>query len=203
MARITSRSPPLRLAVFASGEGTTLEAITHACSNGSLVAEVVIVIGNNRDSGALRRARECSLHHVHLSSLTHTNPEELDAAMLEALIHAKAEFVVLAGYMRKVGPRVLAHFDGRIINTHPALLPKFGGAGMYGERVHAAVLAAQETHSGVSIHYVTGGYDTGLVIAQAQVPVLIEDTVATLAERVQAAERTLLVQTLQDITCVI
>jgi len=198
---MVARGSPLRLAVLASGEGMTLEAIANACSSGSLMAEVVVVIGNNRDSGALRRACECSLHHVHLSSLTHTSPEELDAAMLEALVHAKADFVVLAGFMKKVGPQVLAAFDGRIINTHPALLPKFGGPGMYGRRVHEAVLAAQEAHSGVSVHLVTGEYDAGPVIAQVQVPVLAGDTVATLSERVQTAERAFLVQTLQGIAC--
>lgn len=177
----------------------TLEAIANACSSGSLMAEVVVVIGNNRDSVVLRRASERSLHHVHLSNLTHTNTGELDAAMLEALIHAKAEFVVLAGFMKKVGPQVLAAFDGRIINTHPALLPKFGGSGMYGRRVHEAVLAAGEEYSGASVHLVTREYDAGHVIAQVRVPVLAGDTVSTLSERVKTAERALLVQTLQGI----
>jgi phosphoribosylglycinamide formyltransferase-1 len=121
--------------------------------------------------------------------------------MLEALVHAKAELVVLAGFMKKVGPRVLAAFSGRILNTHPALLPKYGGHGMYGRRVHEAVLAALEPNSGVSVHLVTGEYDAGPVIAQVQVPVLAGDTVDTLAERVQTVERTFLIQTLQGIAC--
>jgi phosphoribosylglycinamide formyltransferase-1 len=191
----------LRLAVLASGEGTTLEAIAGACSAGTLEAEIVVVIGNNRDSGALRRARERSLPHAHLSALTHANPDELDVAMLETLVRAKAELVVLAGFMKKVGPRVLAAFDGKIINTHPALLPKYGGQGMYGQRVHEAVLAARETHTGVSVHLVTSEYDAGPVVAQVQVPVFAEDTVTTLSERVQTAERAFLIQTLQGIAC--
>ena len=198
---MATRQSPLRLAILASGEGTTLEAIASACANRELTGEIVVVISNNRDSGALRRARESSLHYVHLSALTHTNPEELDGAMLEALVHAKAELVVLAGFMKKVGPRVLAAFSGRILNTHPALLPKYGGHGMYGRRVHEAVLAALEPNSGVSVHLVTGEYDAGPVIAQVQVPVLAGDTVDTLAERVQTVERTFLIQTLQGIAC--
>jgi phosphoribosylglycinamide formyltransferase 1 len=196
---VTTRESPLRLAVLASGEGMTLEAIADACLGGTLSAQVVVVIGNNRDSGALRRANERSLHHAHLSALTHPNPEELDEAMLETLLSFEAELVVLAGFMKKVGPRVLAAFNGRIINTHPALLPKFGGQGMYGRRVHEAVLAAGEAHSGVSVHLVTGEYDAGSVIAQVQVLVFPEDTVTTLSERIQAAERAFLVRTIQDI----
>jgi phosphoribosylglycinamide formyltransferase 1 len=198
-AHVATRSSPLRLGVLASGEGTTLEALADACLGGTLAAEIVVVIGNNCDSGALRRASERSLRHVHLSALTHTNPAELDQAVLDALVTAKAELVVLAGFMKKVGPRVLAAFEGKIINTHPALLPKFGGPGMYGQRVHEAVLAAGEAQSGVSVHLVTGEYDAGPVIAQLRVPVLSGDTVATLSERVQRAERTFLVQTLQSI----
>jgi len=198
---VTTRESPLRLGVLASGEGTTLEAIADACSNATLAAEIVVVIGNNRDSGALRRARARSLRHLHLSALTHSNPAKLDEAMLEVLVSTKAELVVLAGFMKKVGPRVLAAFEGKIINTHPALLPKFGGQGMYGHRVHEAVLAAGEAQSGVSVHLVTGEYDAGPVIAQLPVPVLPGDTVATLSERVQSAERAFLVHTLQCVAC--
>ena len=121
--------------------------------------------------------------------------------MLEVLVQAKAEFVLLAGFLKKVGPSVLAAFNGRIINTHPALLPKFGGQGMYGRRVHEAVLAAGEAQSGVSVHLVTGEYDSGPVIAQATVQVHREDTVRTLSERVQVAERALLIETLQAVAC--
>jgi phosphoribosylglycinamide formyltransferase 1 len=198
---MSRQNSPLRIGVLASGEGTTLEAIADACLSKTLAAEIAIVIGNNRDSGALRRARDRALPHAYLSGLTHPDPTALDCAILEALVDAKAEFIVLAGYMKKVGPQVLAAFEGKIINTHPALLPKFGGRGMYGRRVHEAVLAAGEKHSGVSVHLVTSEYDAGPVVAQLQVPVRPEDTVATLADRVQIAERVFLVQTLQGIAC--
>jgi phosphoribosylglycinamide formyltransferase 1 len=198
---VATRSSPLRLGVLASGEGTTLEALADACASGTLAAEIGVVIGNNRDSGALRRAGERSLRHVHLSALTHANPEKLDEAVLQALVTARVELVVLAGFMKKVGPRVLAAFEGKIINTHPALLPKFGGRGMYGRRVHEAVLASGEAHTGVSIHLVAGEYDAGTVIAQLPVPVLPGDTVTTLSERVQIAERAFLIHTLQSLAC--
>jgi len=136
-----------------------------------------------------------------MSSSTHPDADELDAAMLQVLQRANADCVVLAGFMKKVGPRTLAAFSGRILNTHPALLPKFGGQGMYGRRVHEAVLAAGETRTGVSVHLVTADYDAGPVIAQTEVPVHAGESVEALAQRVQAVEREFLVRTLQNIAC--
>jgi phosphoribosylglycinamide formyltransferase-1 len=135
-----------------------------------------------------------------LSSHTHPEPEALDAAICNTLVQHDADIVVLAGYMKKLGPRTLKQFEGRILNTHPALLPKFGGQGMYGSRVHEAVLAAGESTTGVSIHVVDAGYDTGPVIAQCEVPVYPNDTVESLAERVQTRERAFLVETLQALS---
>lgn len=186
----------MRLAVFASHEGTTLQAILDAVRDGRLRDPVAVVISNNRDSGALRRARAAGVRAVHLSSATHSNPAELDAAILSTLRAHAVDTVFLAGYMKKLGPAVLAAFEGRIFNTHPALLPKHGGKGMYGRKVHEAVLAAKETESGASIHLVDEDYDTGRVIAQCRVPVAPTDTAETLAARVQARERELVIETL-------
>lgn len=186
----------MRLAVIASHEGTTLQAVLDAVAEGRLPARVVAVISNNRESGALRRARAAGVPGLHLSSVTHPDPEALDQAILDALTKAGADLVLLAGYMKRLGPRVLRHYGGRILNTHPALLPKFGGQGMYGNRVHEAVLAAGETETGASIHLVDAEYDTGPVVAQCRVPVMPGDSVADLAARVQARERALVVETL-------
>ena len=186
----------MRLAVFASHEGTTLQAILDAAQIGRLRAPVAVVISNNRESGALRRARAANVPAVHLSSATHPDPGELDAAILAALREHRVDTVFLAGYMKKLGPPVLAAFAGRIYNTHPALLPKHGGKGMYGRNVHEAVLAAKDKESGASIHLVDEGYDTGRVIAQCRVPVAPSDSVETLAARVQEQERELVVETL-------
>jgi phosphoribosylglycinamide formyltransferase-1 len=123
----------------------------------------------------------------------------LDAAIIEALTAREVDVVMLAGYMKKLEPGLLERYRGRILNTHPALLPKFGGHGMYGMRVHEAVLRAGETESGPSVHLVDGEYDTGRVLAQAQVPVEEGDTPETLAARVQQCERGLVVRVLGQI----
>jgi phosphoribosylglycinamide formyltransferase-1 len=190
---------PLRIGVLASHEGTTLQAILDACAAGEITARVVTVISNNSDSGALRRARAAAADALHLSSKTHPAPGELDAAITAALVARQVDVVMLAGYMKKLEPELLERYRGRILNTHPALLPKFGGHGMYGMRVHEAVLRAGETESGPSVHLVDGEYDTGPVLAQAQVSVEPGDTAETLAARVQAAERRLVVAVLGQI----
>jgi phosphoribosylglycinamide formyltransferase-1 len=127
---------------------------------------------------------------------TDLGPDVVDGAICHALIDHEIDLVVLAGYLRKIGPRTLAAFAGRIINTHPAPLPAFGGPGMHGERVHQAVLTAGVRDSAATIHLIDDDYDTGPVIAERPVPVHPDDTAATLQERVQAAERDLLVSTL-------
>jgi len=190
---------PLRIGVLASHEGTTLQAILDACSAGEIPARVVAVVSNNSESGALRRARAASARAIHLSGKTHPHPEALDLAIARALLDEQVEVVMLAGYMKKLGAGLLDQYRGRIMNTHPALLPKFGGHGMYGMRVHEAVLKAGETESGPSVHLVDAEYDTGRVLAQAQVPVLATDTAESLAARVQERERSLVVAVLGQI----
>jgi phosphoribosylglycinamide formyltransferase-1 len=160
---------------------------------------VALVISNNSGSGALRRAHAAGVEALHLSSATHPDPAALDAAVARALAAQAVDLVLLAGYMKKLGPVTLARFAGRILNTHPALLPRFGGQGLYGAHVHRAVLAAGERESGATIHLVDGDYDTGPPIAQIKVEVKPGDTPESLAERVQGAERTLLVRVLGEI----
>lgn len=189
----------MNIGVLASHEGTTLQHMLDACADGRLAARISVVVSNNSTSGALLRAHRTGVQALHLSSLTHPDPIELDAAIRDALVGAGVNLVFLAGYMRKVGPLTLATFDRRILNTHPALLPKFGGPGMYGDRVFEATLAAHERESGVSIHLVTGDYDTGPVVCQCRVPVLPEDSIETLKTRVRARERQFVVETLAAI----
>lgn len=184
----------MSLGVLASHEGTTLQAIIDA-----FPGRVAAVISNNADARALTRARAAGIPAHHLSSRTHPDPDALDATIAATLQAAAVELVVLAGYMRKLGPRTLAAFPRRILNTHPALLPKYGGQGMYGLHVHRAVLAAGDTVTGASVHWVDGGYDTGPVIARRAVHVEPGDTPETLAARVQAHERVLLVDVLSRI----
>ncbi len=186
----------MRLAVLASHEGATLQAVLDAVGEGRIAGCVAVVVSNNRESGALRRARAAGVGAVHLSSVTHPDPGELDRAILTALTDARADVVLLAGYMKKLGPDLLGEYGGRIVNTHPALLPKFGGKGMYGDRVHEAVLASRDAETGVSIHLVDAEYDTGPVLAQCRVPVLAGDSVADLAARVRAREKDFVVEVL-------
>lgn len=190
---------PLRLGVLASHTGTNLQAIMDACKSGRLDARVCVVISNNSRSGALRRARREGIPAYHLSGVTHPTEEELDSAILRVLESHSVELVALAGYMKRVGPRVLARYDRRILNTHPALLPRFGGEGMYGRFVHEAVLASGAETTGATVHLVDERYDHGPVIAQREAPVLAGDTVDTLSARVLREEHRLYVETLRRI----
>jgi phosphoribosylglycinamide formyltransferase-1 len=189
----------LRIAVLASHEGTTLQSIIDACNHGRINGRVVAVISNNSGSGALRRAAAAGIETFHLSSATHSSSDSLDLAICGALRRVGADVVFLAGYMKRLGPRTLAAFPARILNTHPALLPKFGGTGMFGDRVFEAVLAAGEAESGASVHLVDAEYDTGTVVCQERIQVLAGDTIDSLKARVQACEREAVVNTLAAI----
>ena len=191
--------PPLRLGFLASGGGTNLQSILDACRDGRLHAEPRVVIGNNSRSGALARARARGIPARHLSGRTHPEPAALDAAIRDALRAEEVEVVCLAGYMKRVGPRTLAAFDGRVLNIHPGLLPSHGGRGFYGLRVHEAVLAAGDRVSGVTVHVVDEIYDHGPVLAQEQVPVEPGDTPETLAARVLEVEHRFYPEILQRI----
>jgi phosphoribosylglycinamide formyltransferase-1 len=189
----------IRVGILASGEGTTLQSIVDACADGRISGDVAVVISNNSGSGALRRARAAGILAHHLSSVTHPVPQALDAAIKAVLVGRHVDVVFLAGYMKHLGPDTLAAFRGRAFNTHPALLPKFGGTGMFGDRVFEAVLASGDAESGVSLHLVDEQYDTGPVVRQARVRVGRGDSIASLKARTQACERELVVQTLAAI----
>lgn len=191
--------PPLRLGLLASGRGSNVQAIIDACRAGRITAEPCVVISNNRDAEVLARARRAELPALHLSARTHPDPAALDGAIADALCAHGATLVVLAGYMKRIGPATLARFPGRIINVHPSLLPRYGGQGMYGARVHAAVLAAGERTSGATVHLVDAEYDRGAILAQRTVPVLAGDTPESLAQRVLQVEHALYVDTIDRI----
>lgn len=191
---------PTTLGILASHGGTTMQAVIDACASDTLNANIGVVISNNSKSMALQRARNAKITTAHLSSANHDSAESLDRAIAQTLLNAGVDMLLLCGYMRKLGNITLQKFDGNIINTHPALLPKYGGQGFYGRRVHEAVIAAGDTESGATIHRVEAVYDSGEILAQARVPVHAGDTVEDLEERVKDVERRLLVATLATLT---
>jgi phosphoribosylglycinamide formyltransferase-1 len=182
---------PLKVAVLASHAGSNLRAL-HAAQQADESYSIVLVISNNSTSAALAYAREVGIPHLHISSRGYPDRGALDQALLAALRRHDADLVVTAGYMKKVGPKTLAGYEGRVLNVHPALLPRHGGQGMYGMHVHRAVLDAGDTLTGASVHLVTADYDQGPVVARREVPVFPDDTPDTLAARVLAAEHALL-----------
>jgi phosphoribosylglycinamide formyltransferase-1 len=190
-----------RLAFLSSHGGTTLQAVLEACRVGTLDATVAVVISNNSRSLALARARSAGVPGYHLSGHTHPDPAVLDAAITDALDTHDVGVIVLAGYMKLLGPRTLARYTGRILNVHPALLPGFGGTGMYGDRVHEAVLAAGHRITGVTVHLADAEYDHGPILARREIPVEPGDTVESLRQRVQSHEAPLLVEVLRDYFC--
>lgn len=189
----------MNIGFLASHGGSNMQAIIDACKEGRLSATAAVVISNNGDSRALERARTEGIPNYHLSGNTHPDPDDLDRAIMDTLIRHNVDVIALAGYMKKLGPKTLACFRGRILNIHPALLPKFGGKGMYGIHVHEAVIAAGEKESGVTVHLVDEEYDRGPILAQVRVPVMPGDTPEILAERVLVQEHLLYPATLQRI----
>ncbi|MBN1410703.1 MAG: phosphoribosylglycinamide formyltransferase [Spirochaetales bacterium] len=189
----------LKLGFLASHNGSNMQAVIDACRNGNLDADPVVVISNNPGSMALTRARAAGIPACHVSAAEFPLFKDLDNKMLSVLTAHKVNLVILAGYMKKTGPRVLACYKNRILNIHPAMLPKYGGKGMYGIHVHEAVIAAGEKVTGVTVHLVDAEYDTGRIISQCRVPVLADDDAASLAARVLEKEHRFLVETLQKI----
>src|SRR5574341_1650281 len=189
----------LHLGFLASHGGSNMQAIIDACKSGRLDAKPCVVISNNTESMALQRARNEGIPWHHISGQTHPGDAE-DREILRVLRLHGVDTVVLAGYMKQIGPATLQAYRGRILNIHPALLPRFGGKGMYGTRVHEAVLAAGEKVSGVTVHVIDEHYDTGPILNQCRVPVEPGDTVETLSARVLTQEHRLYVDTLQKIS---
>jgi phosphoribosylglycinamide formyltransferase-1 len=183
----------LNVAVFGSGRGSNFKAVLDAIADGSIpLARISLVISNNATAGILDIARSGNIPALHISQKQFETEETFVAALLETLRSHGTDLVVLAGYMKRLPPSVVHAYRNRIINIHPALLPKFGGHGMYGIHVHEAVLAAQETVSGATVHLVDEEYDRGPVLLQRTVPVLPDDTPGALAARVLVAEHQLL-----------
>lgn len=189
----------MNIAVFASHGGSDLQAIIDGCKNDKLNANVAVVISNNGDSMALERARNEGVPAYHMSAKKYGSEDILADEILKMLSEYNIDMIFLAGYMRILHISVLTKYNNRVFNIHPALLPKFGGKGMYGMNVHTAVIEAKETETGVTIHRVNAEYDSGAIVAQTKVPVLQNDSPESLAARVLEREHTFLVEVISQI----
>ena len=181
----------MRLAIFASGNGSNMEAITQAVDSGTIPADLVLCVTNNPNAGVIARA---DAHEVPISILQPSDFQDRDAyvqTLLDTLMRHRVNFVALAGYMVKIPPAVVRAFEDRMLNIHPALLPAFGGKGMYGHHVHEAVLEYGVRWTGVTVHIVDNDYDHGPVVLQEPVEVRQDDTPDSLAARIHPVEHRL------------
>ena len=182
----------IKLGVLISGSGTNLQAILNAINGGSLNAQVALVISSKADALGLKRAHEAGVATVGLTPQVYADPLAADALITQQLLDAAVDYVVMAGYMRKVGPLLLGAFANRVINIHPALLPAFPGAHGIADAFNAGVKV-----TGVTVHFANEAYDRGPIIAQQALPILEQDTLESLEERIHAIEHTLYPQTLE------
>lgn len=188
-----------KLAVFSSHSGSNFQAIIDAIKNNELDAQIVCLVTNNSNAYCIERAKTNNIPYYHISSKTHPNEEDYVNAILTVLENHQVDLIILAGYMKIVPQKVIQKYKNRILNIHPALLPKFGGKGMYGINVHQAVLNAGEKITGATVHLVDEIYDNGRILSQMQVEVLPEDTPETLSQRVLEIEHILYPKTIQEI----
>lgn len=183
-----------KLAILASGSGSNAENIANYFKEKG-IAEITLILSNNPDAFVLERAKRLGI-----PSFVFSKKELNDSdIVLDMIRKSGAEWIILAGFLLKVPQNLLEAFDGRIVNIHPALLPKFGGKGMYGDRVHQAVVEAGEEESGITIHYVNEHYDEGAIIFQAKCPVLKQDAADDVASKVHALEYEYFPKVIEDL----
>lgn len=187
-----------RICVFASGRGSNLQAIIDAIEKGKLNCEIAFVLSNNSDSGALEIARKKNIPAFHLSEKKF-HKENFELSLLDLLEHFQPDLIVLAGYMKLVPVSVIEKFRNRIINIHPALLPKFGGKGMYGMNVHESVFASGEKVSGVTVHLVNEKYDEGKILYQEQIDISDCSSAEEISSRVLKLEHRVYPEVIQSI----
>lgn len=183
------------LVIFASGGGTTLQAIIDAINEKKLDCKINLVVSNSHDAYALERAKKAS---IDTYVIKNKKALDVDLELENVLANYDVDLIVLAGYLRKIGPKLVDKYT--IINTHPSLIPKFCGKGMYGMKVHEAVVAAGEKISGATVHYVNNNYDEGDIISQTTIDVLPQDTADDVAEKVKAAEKIQLIEVIKNLS---
>jgi phosphoribosylglycinamide formyltransferase-1 len=187
----------LKLGFLASRNGSSLRAVVEAIGAGALDAVALLAVSNNKAAAALDFAQSMGIATQVIA--TQSDPDAADARLAQAMESAGVELIVLSGYLRRLGPVTLSRYRNRIVNVHPGPIPAFGGEGMYGRRVHEAVIAAGVAESGITIHLVDEEYDHGPVLGRWAVPILAGETVESLEARVTALEPKLFVETLRKI----
>jgi len=187
----------LSIAVFASGNGSNLQALIDASRCGRLKARIPVVISNNSDSFALTRAQKAGITTYHISQKKYPDYINYISQLLTVLKKHDIILIVLAGYMKLLPREIVDTYYGRVINIHPALLPKYGGPGMYGRNIHQSVLAAGEKYSGATVHIVDSQFDHGPILIQRRLLVNPNDTPDTLAARVLEIEHEILPQAVE------
>jgi phosphoribosylglycinamide formyltransferase-1 len=189
----------LNIAFFASHGGSNFQAIAENILSGHIAANAALLISNNSDSGAMQKAEKLGISHLHISSNQFDSSEQFQTALLKALADYDIDLIVLAGYMKKIPLSVIRKFPNRILNIHPALLPKYGGQGMYGMNVHQAVYENGETLTGATVHIVSEEYDEGKILKQMSVPIDSNDTPQSIADKVLAIEHKLYSEVIKEI----
>lgn len=186
------------LVVFASGSGTNFKAIIEACKRNDIAANITGLITNKPEISAIDHARNNSIPYKVIPPESYPSRKAFAEALITQLNSWNADLIVLAGYLKKIPEVVIETYPDRILNIHPALLPKFGGKGYYGLKVHQAVLAAGEKESGCSVHIVTNEFDEGPVLGRSKVPVKENDTPEELAKRILKKEHQLYPKVIQE-----
>ena len=188
-----------KIAIFSSGEGSTMSYIHEACQSGNLPVNVILLISNKIHSGATERAKRHSIDSYLFDTGKNKDTIKTEGDLVSLLKQYEIDWILLLGYTRKIGPKLLTEFHNRIINTHPSLLPKYGGKGFYGRKIHEAVLASGDILTGATVHLVNEEYDSGEILSQIEIPVLSTDSVTTLEARVKETEKAHLVAVLKEL----
>lgn len=189
----------MNIAFLASYNGSSAHAITDACFNGDLIASPALLITNNARASALEWAENKGLRTSIINSAQHPDPADLDQEIADKLKEHKINMVVCSGYMKLIGDDTIGAVDGKILNIHPALLPKYGGKGMYGRYVHQAVKDNKDSETGATIHLVNNQYDKGQIIAQKSIPVFETDSVDDIENKVKEIEPSFYIETIQKV----
>ena len=189
----------MKISFLASHGGSAAKHIISAIRENIIVAEVGLVITNNRNSDIYRWCKDDAIEVIHISGSTHPVETENDRAIRQQLLAVETDLIILSGYMKKIGPITLECYANKILNIHPSLLPRHGGKGLYGDRVHESVLKSGDKQSGATVHFINAEYDEGPIIAQQKVNVIEGETVVSLKKKVQAIEGELFLNSIKQI----